>query len=446
MTDPARPRLERTLTLFDGTMIVMGTIIGIGVFFTPSRVAGATGSHGLSLLAWTLGALIALAGGCTYAALGAALPRTGGPYVYLREGCGRLVAFLYGWMLLAAIVSGAIAVIGLVFADHLARFFPLGGAGRSCVAAATIVLLTAVNVLGVRWGSRVQNLFTLLKIASLLLLVAAGLWRGSEPLSLRVTAEPQASSLAAGFISAMVGVLFSFGGWQNLCNVAGELKRPERDLPRAILIGVLGVAAVYLLANFAYLRLLPIEELRASAAPAAAALERAIGERAGDVTALLTLCSAFGILNGLLLSAPRVYYAMAEDGLLFRPFGAVSCRFRTPATAILVQGGAAALLVFWGSVFDLLDYVVFADWLFFTLNALALFVIVRRSRPAALQRGAFGYPWAPALFGLLGAAVTAGTLIVQWRSAGRGVAILAAGALVYAMFLRRGRGGRAPAP
>ncbi len=446
MTDRPAPRLERSLTLFDGTMIVMGTIIGIGIFFTPSRVAGATGSHGLSLLAWGVGALIALAGGCTYAALGAALPQTGGPYVYLRAGCGRLVAFLYGWMLLTAIVSGAIAVIGLVFADHLARFFPLEGAAKSCVAAATIVLLTVVNVLGVRWGSRVQNLFTLLKVASLLLLVGAGLWRGREPLTLGVSVAPEASSLAAGFVSAMVGVLFSFGGWQNLCNVGGELKRPERDLPRAILIGVLGVAAVYLLANFAYLRLLPIEELRSSAVPAAAALERAIGARAGDVTALLILCSAFGILNGLLLSAPRVYYAMAEDRLLFRPFGAVSSRFRTPAFAILVQGGAAALLVFWGSVFDLLDYVVFADWLFFTLNALALFVIVRKLKPAVLRGGAFGYPWAPALFGLLGAAMTVGTLIAQWRNAGRGVAILAVGVLVYALFLRRGRGGRAPAP
>jgi len=411
-------------------MIVIGTIIGIGIFFTPSRVARYGGSPLLSLAAWTLGGLIALAGGYTYAALGVAHPKTGGPYIYLREGLGRLPAFLYGWMLLMAIVSGAIAVIGLIFVDHLARFFPMGETARAFLAAGLIIGLTVVNLIGVQWGSRVQNLFTLLKIASLLFLIAAGLWRGSEPL-LTEAVRPEGVTLAGGFVSAMVGVLFAFGGWQNLSTVAGELKRPEQDLPKAIGLGVLTVAVVYLLANLAYLRLLPLEVLAHSKVPAADALSRAVGESAGDLTALLILCSAFGILNGLLLSAPRVYFAMARDGLLPARFGRVHPRFRTPALSICAQSGMAALLVFWGSVEALLEYVVFADWLFFSLNALALFLIVQKGGVARASLRRFGYPVVPLVFGLLATAVTVGISIAEWHNAWRGLLILLAGIAVY---------------
>ena len=436
----SQPELRRSLGRFDGTMIVMGTIIGIGIFFTPSRVAGDTGSPLMALLAWTVGGLIALAGGYTYAALGVAHPKTGGPYIYLREGLGRLPAFLYGWMLLMAIVSGAIAVIGLVFVDHLARFFPMGEFAKALLAAGIILGLTVINLLGVQWGSRVQNLFTLLKIASLLFLIVVGLWYGSEPLlpesllpELLVTETPLPAgrSLLGGFVAGMVGVLFSFGGWQNLSNVAGELKRPGEDLPKAIGVGVLAVAVLYLLGNYAYLRLLPMEQLVASDVPAAAALERAIGESAGDLTAILILCSAFGILNGLLLSAPRVYFAMAKDGMLPAAFGRVHARFRTPFVAICAQSGMAALLVFWGSVGALLDYVVFADWLFFALNGLALFLIVRRGGVARQTLRRFGYPWVPLLFGVAATAVAVGILIGQWENAWRGLLILLAGIVVF---------------
>ena len=439
-----QPELRRSLGRFDGTMIVMGTIIGIGIFFTPSRVAGESGSPQLALLAWFVGGLIALAGGYTYAALGVAHPKTGGPYIYLREGLGRFTAFLYGWMLLMAIVSGAIAVIGLVFVDYLTRFFPMGDLARGMTAAGVILGLTVINLLGVQWGSRVQNLFTVLKIVSLAGLIVAGLARGSEPLLADAAtsfeaAGPAVGATFGGFVSAMVGVLFSFGGWQNLSNVAGEMKRPASDLPRAIFWGVLGVALLYLLANVAYLRLLPFEELVESQAPAAAALERALGKSGGNITAILILCSAFGILNGLLLSTPRVYFAMARDGLLPSMFGRVHPRFRTPVPAILVQSGMAALLVFWGSVGALLDYVVFADWLFFALNALALFMIVRKGGAAHMNLRAFGYPWVPFLFGALGTVVTAGILIHQWENAWKGLLILLAGALVYLIHARRQR-------
>ncbi len=428
--------LRRTLNRFDATMIVMGTIIGIGIFFTPSRVAGAVGSPWIALLAWTVGGVIALCGAATYAALGRTLPETGGPYVYLREGLGRFPAFLYGYIVLTAIMTGAVAVIGVVFVDHVAWFFAMGETTRLLVAAAVILGLTAVNVAGVVWGSRIQNAFTVLKIVSLLGLVAAGVFKGGASFDVAATRVEDAPGPIVGFVSALVGVLFSFGGWQNLTNVAGEMKDPDRDLPRAILVGVLGVATVYVLANVAYLRLLPIDELVRSSVPAAAALEQAIGPRAGDVTALLILCSAFGILNGLTLAGPRIYYAMAKDGLLPRAFGRVHASFHTPAAAIVAQGGIAValLVVFGGEVGPLTDYVVFADWLFFTLNAVALFALVAKGRETA--RG-LGHPVVPGLFGLLSAAVTVGILVAQWENASKGLVILGVGALLYAAFGRR---------
>ncbi len=434
-----RPELVRSLTLFDGTMIVMGTIIGIGIFFTPSRVVGAVGSPAVALAAWVVGGLIAMTGAYTYAALGAIHPRTGGPYVYLAEGLGRLPAFLYGYMLLLAVLSGAIALIGLIFVDHLAAFVPLTDTVRLVAATGTIVLLAFINVVGVRWGSRVQNLFTVLKVVALLGLVAAGLLFGSNALGGTAREPVGAATVIGGFVSAMVGVLFSFGGWQNLTNVAGEMKDPARDLPRAILIGTVGVAVVYLLANVAYLRLLPADELARSSAPAVEALENAIGPKAGGVVAVLILCSAFGILNGLMLAGPRIYFAMARGGDLFRAFGTVHARFRTPSLAIAVQAAMAVLLlwVFRGHVADLTDYVVFADWLFFTLNGVALFAIIRRSGRAAAAGRRYGYPWVPAVFTALSAVVTVGVLIGQWQNAWKGLLILASGCVVFALQIRR---------
>lgn len=434
--EPQQVELRRSLNRFDATMIVMGTIIGIGIFFTPSRVAGAVGSPWIALLAWGLGGVIAFCGASTYAALGQTLPHTGGPYVYLREGLGRFPAFLYGYIVLTAIMTGAVAVIGVVFVDYLAWFFDMGAVTKLVVAAAVILGLTVVNVVGVVWGSRVQNVFTVLKIASLLGLVVVGLWKGGTSFDVVATRAADAPGPLTGFVSALVGVLFSFGGWQNLTNVAGEMKDPDRDLPRAILVGVVGVATVYLLANVAYLRLLPIDALVASNVPAAAALEQAIGPRAGDVTALLILCSAFGILNGLTLAGPRIYYAMAKDGLLPRAFGRVHATFRTPVAAIVAQGAIATalLVVFGGEVGPLTDYVVFADWLFFTLTALSLFALVAKGRTSVR---ALGYPIVPGLFALLSAAVTVGILIAQWENASKGLAILGVGAALYFLFGRR---------
>jgi APA family basic amino acid/polyamine antiporter len=437
--------LPRTLSRFDATMIVMGTIIGIGIFFTPARVLLVTGNPARALASWGLGGVVALTGAFTFAQLGLLLPHAGGPYVYLREGLGRPVAFLYGWMSLMAIVSGAIAVIGFTFAEHLALLLPdaLATEGtRRAVAVALVASLTLVNVVGMHWGARVQNVVTVLKVASLLGIIAVGLWKGSEPALSAAPlegAETASRSFAAGVLAGMVGVMFSFGGWQNLNNVAAELKDVRRDLPWAIVAGVVGVAAVYLLANFAMLRLLPADELARSPVPAAAALEHAIGPTAGAVTAALILCSAFGIVNGLLLSFPRVYYAMGRDGLLFASFGRVHRRFRTPAVAVLAQGAIATAMLFVGGYAQLLDYVVFADWVFFFLGGVALFRIRRRLGAAAAALPRLGHPWLPLAFTACALAILVSVLIQQWENARFGLLVLAAGALVYALVLFRGR-------
>lgn len=424
--------LDRSLTRFDATMLVMGTIVGVGIFFQPQKTAAATGSAGWSMASWVIGSVLALTGAFTYAALGKLVPKTGGPYLYLREAFGRLPAFLYGWMVLVAIGSGAIAVVGLIFVDYLVRVLKidpasLGAHGRSAIAAGTILLLTLINVAGVKWGSRLQNVLTLLKIASLCALVVAGIARGDREISFAVATGYEPDTMFHGLFPAMAGVLFAFGGWQNLSNVAGEMKAPEKDLAPAIVFGVIGVAILYVLANVGFLSLLSVDELVASKAPAADALARAFGEGAGDVAAAMILVSAFGIVNGLLLSLPRIYFAMAQDGLLPARLGIVSDRFRSPVGAIVVQASVAIGFCFTGSVFALTDYVAFADWFFFSLNALALFAIARRAN----QPIGLGYPLVPGVFAVLSIVVTVGMLVTTWENSRYGLIFLAAGVVVH---------------
>lgn len=434
--------LDRSLTRFDATMLVMGTIVGVGIFFQPQKTAIATGSAGWSLTSWIIGSVLALTGAFTYAALGKLVPKTGGPYIYLREAFGPLAAFLYGWMVLVAIGSGAIAVVGLIFVDYLERVLraspllsdllrldpePFSSLEKSLIAAGTILLLTLINVAGVKWGSRVQNVLTVLKIASLCALVIAGLSQGTREITFAVAPGREPDTMFHGLFPAMAGVLFAFGGWQNLSNVAGEMKSPEKDLAPAIVFGVIGVALLYVFANLGFLSLLSVEELIASPAPAADALARAFGAEAGHLAAGMILVSAFGIVNGLLLSLPRIYFAMAQDGLLPARLAIVSDRFRSPVGAISIQAAVAIGFCFTGSVFALTDYVAFADWFFFSLNALALFVLARRSaQPIGL-----GYPLVPGVFAVLAIAVTIGMSITTWENSRYGLLFLAAGTIVH---------------
>jgi APA family basic amino acid/polyamine antiporter len=441
-------------------MLVIGGIIGSGIFLNPAIVAQRVHTPALTLGVWVLGGLVALLGAFVYGELGRRFPRAGGSYVYLRDAFGPLPAFLNAWGLLLIIATGAIAAVAMAFASYTLALTGWPDGARLPLAVGAIVLLSGVNYLGVRLGALTQNVFTLLKLGALAALIAAGLLSGGAGDSAAAAAAapgpsaPDALVLAVG--AALVPVLFSYGGWQQTNMVAEELVDPERTLPRALLLGVLGVVAVYLLANVTYLRTLGAGGLAASGAPAADALGALLGPAGRTFITAGIAASTFGFLNLVILVSPRVYQAMAADGLFFPQLARIHPRHRTPSTAILFQAAWAVLLTFTGTYGELLDYVVFADWLFFGATAATLFVYRARERaltpagraPPAGYR-AWGYPLTPLLFIAAALYVVAGSVASNPLNALKGTLLLGAGVPVYLYWRRRAAGGAgaaAPAP
>ncbi|HEY4592367.1 MAG TPA: amino acid permease, partial [Thermoanaerobaculia bacterium] len=357
----------RRLGLFSGTMAVVGGIIGGGIFRTPAAVAERAGSVGLTLAVWITGGMVALAGAFCFGELGARRPRAGGGYVYLRETFGPLPAFLYGWTLLLVIATGAIAAVAVLFADYALALLGLPGGWNLPVAVASVVVLSGINYRGVRPGALTQNLFTVLKLLALALLIGVGLaWASPAPAS---TPRPVAhGSPIVAFGAALVPVLFTYGGWQQTNFIAEEILEPERTLPRALVLGVIIVVVVYLSANLAYLRVLGLGGLAASAAPAAEVMERLLGPRGAGLIAAGIAISSFGFLNLVILVTPRVFQAMAADGVFLPRLARLHPVYQTPADAILLQAGWAILLILSGSFAQLVDYVTFGDWIFFGLT------------------------------------------------------------------------------
>ncbi len=392
--EPARPPATtdyaRTLGTFDATMVVVGGIIGAGIFLNPAIVAQRVGSAGAVLAAWGLGGAIALVGAFCFAELGNRLPKAGGGYVYLREAFGPVPAFLYGWTQLLVINTGGVAAVAITFASYAANVVGAGDASIKPVAVAAIVLLSGINAAGVRFGSWVQNAFTILKLLALAVLVATGAWLwGSHGLTSGPGPERGGVTvLAMG--TALVAVLFAYGGWQMANNIAEEIKEPERRLPRALVIGVVIVVVVYLSANAAYLGALGPAGLASSKAPAADAMQAAFGRAGGVLIAVGVACSTFGILNVFILAPPRIYRAMAQDGAFFEAVSRLSPRTRTPVTGIWIQAIWAVVLTLSGTYAQLLDWVVFGDWIFFGLIVSTLFVYRIRDARARAQAGETG--------------------------------------------------------
>ena len=423
------------LGLFSGTMMVVGGIIGSGIFLNPAIVAARVRSAGLTLAVWVLGGVIALIGALVYAELGARRPVAGGGYVYLRDAFGRLPAFLYAWTLLLVIATGAIAAVAVTFATYAATLLGLGAATRVPLAVGAILLLSAINYVGVKPGAVTQNVLTLLKLAALAVLIIAGLLLPHPTATAaQMTPLPGGSEvLAVG--AALVPVLFAFGGWQQTNFIAEELIEPERNLPRALLGGVTIVVAVYLLANVAYLRTLGVDGLAASTAPAADAMRALLGAPGAALIAAGIAVSTFGFLNLVILVSPRVYRAMAADGLFFPSLARLHPRYRTPAAAILFQGAWAIILTLTGRYGDLLDYVVFGDWIFFAATASTLFYFRARER-RGLERADLrfrmpGYPAGPILFMLAALYVVIGSIASNPGNAVKGTALMAVGVPVF---------------
>ena len=432
--------LRRELGLFSAALLVVGGIIGSGIFFTPAETARNLPTGGWVLGVWALGGVVALAGALTYAELGAMLPEAGGAYVYVREAFGKLPAFLLGWMTLLMIASGAIAAVAMGFAGYLERFVPLDAVGgRIGVAAATIVLLTVTNYLGVKPGTVTANVFTLAKIFALgaLIVVGAVVVVGAPA---PVVAPPVAPPLANGFAAAFVAVLFTIGGWQQTNMVAGEIKDPARTLPRALAIGIGIVIAIYLGANVVYLKALGRDGLAASQAVAADAAQRFIGARGATAITLAAMLSIFGFVNVALLTNARVLYALGKDGAFVASAAKVHPRFGSPHVALLMLGGWSLVLLFAtrGTIGTLLSGVVFADWIFFGLGAASVFVL-RRTRPDAPRPyRVHGYPFMPAFFVACAVVGVVSAYVSAFRMSLVGTAMLVAGVAVYRFSGRRG--------
>ncbi len=446
------PGYARRLGPFSATMAVIGGIIGAGIFLNPAIVAQRVHTPALTLGAWVLGGVIAITGAFCFAELGSRIPRAGGGYVYLRGAYGGLPAFLYGWALLLVMATGAIAAVAVTFARYLGALLSLPGAATLPVAVAAIALLSTINYLGVKPGAVTQNVFTILKLTALVLLIGAGLLL---PLGPDVTARlaaagppaaPPGIVLAMG--AALVPVLFATGGWQQTNFIAEEIIDPRRNLPLAIVLGVGVVVAVYLLANLSYLRVLGAPGLAASAAPAADVMRAVRGSGGASLIALGIALSTFGFLNLVILVSPRVYQAMAADGAFFPALARLHPRYRTPGAAIVFQGAWGILLTLSGTYAQLLDYVVFGDWIFFGLVVSTLFVYRRREAAAGGPGGAgtseaayraWGYPWTAGLFVIAAVYVVASSIASNPRNAAIGAGLLVLGVPVYLFWKGRSR-------
>jgi APA family basic amino acid/polyamine antiporter len=438
---------DRRLGPFSATLAVVGGIIGSGIFLNPAIVAQRVGSGAMVLLAWALGGAIALAGAFCFAELGRRAPRAGGGYVYLRDALGPLPGFLYGWALLLVISTGAMAAVAVTFARYALALLGQGPELAVPVAVGAIVLLTIVNWFGVAPGAITQNVFTLLKLAALVLLITIGLLSGagaggagtaiapSEP------AFPGAAAAAMAMGAALVPVLFSYGGWQQTNFIAEELVDAERTLPRALVLGTSIVVAVYMLANLAYLRVLGADGLAASSAPAADLLARTAGPAGRVLISAGIAASTFGFLDLVILVSPRVYQAMAADGAFVPALARLHPRWRTPSLALIVQAVWACALALSGTYGQLLDYVVFGDWIFFGLCAVALIVYRRRSGPPD-RFGVPLWPLTPLLFIAAACYVVVSSVLSNPGNALLGAGLLLLGVPVFLLGRKR-RGGAA---
>ena len=424
--------LARRLGVFDATMIVMGGIIGAGIFRNPSVVAQQVGTPSLMLGAWVTGGVIALAGAFVYAELAQRRPEVGGQSAYIRDAFHPMAAFLYGWTLLLVTQTGGMAAVAMTFADYFRELTGLD-VPRSAIAVATLLTFTVINCLGVRSGSNVQSTLMVVKIAAILMLVVLG-WRAVH--SENFSALPAHSRNS--FLAAMVPVLFAYGGWQTASFVSGEMRNPERDLPRGLLYGVLGVLALYLAVNVVCILALGPEALATTQTPASEVMRRALGEGGARLIAAGIAVSTVGFLSQGMLTAPRVYYAMARDGVFFRRVGTLNEKTRAPVTAIALQGvWACAIVLFFQLYGPVLNYVVALDAVFFGLTGAALLVFRGRNPAAVKGMSMPGHPVTTLVFVLAFWTLALSTILKFPRDAGMGVMILLLGVPVYLYWSKR---------
>jgi APA family basic amino acid/polyamine antiporter len=421
------PDLLRALGLFDTAAIVIGTVIGSGIFLVPAEIARAVHSAPLMLAVWTVGGVLSLLGALSLAELGAAMPHAGGIYTYIARAFGPMLGFLCGWMLFSVATSGSIATLGAALPIYLGGLIPMGPIGSKLVGVAAILLLTAINIVGVKSGALVQNILTTLKVGGLVAMVAV-IFLAPSP------EAPSAAPVQGGpvglmaFGVALVAVLWAYEGWHDVGFAAGEIDNPQRNFPRGLIAGTSIVVGLYLVANLAYLHVLSPAEIASSERVALTAIRKVAGEWGVKFLTAAIVCSILGAMNALVLAGPRAYYQMARDGLFFRRLGHVHAAFRTPVDALVVQAIWSCLLVlFIGGFSQLFTYVIFGGWIFYAL-AVASVVVLRRKDPGMERPFRVpGYPFVPLLFVLGAAALVANTLVTSPRESSIGLAFIALG-------------------
>jgi APA family basic amino acid/polyamine antiporter len=477
--EAARTELVKGLGLFDSTTIVMGSMIGSGIFIVAADIARLVGSPGLFLLAWVVSGFMTVMAAVTYGELAGMMPQAGGMYIYLREAFGPLFGFLYGWTLFLVIQTGTAAAVAVAFGKFLGVFVPwvsaqnilvhlghlnlpghaiaLTVSTQQLIAILALLFLSVLNVFGLRVGAWVQNIFTILKVGALLGLVGLGLWWVRRPSSTTVRVAPLWQGVHWDLATltvlavALVGPLFSSDAWHNITFAGAEVVNPKRNLPLALFLGTTGVCALYFACNWVYLRALPFFgipqggllargiQYAAEDRVATAAIQAMLGGKGAGLMAAAIMISTFGCMNGLLLTGARVYYAMARDGLFFSAVGTVNSRYHTPAISLLVQGVWAALLTLSGTYSQLLDYVIFAVLLFYILTIVGVFRL-RRLRPDAPRPyRAWGYPVLPVMYIVLGLFVEWALLTHKALRSVAGLSLVALGIPVFYLWRRRQR-------
>ncbi|HEV3063001.1 MAG TPA: amino acid permease [Vicinamibacterales bacterium] len=430
---------RRELGLFDSAVVVAGGIVGVGIFANPSNVARTVGAPALILSVWAIGGGVALIGAFVWAELASRFPHVGGQYVYLQKAYPPIVGFLYGVALLFIINGGSLAAVSILFASYVDRsFITLGPTGIRLTAAAALVGLTAVNAIGVRAGTRTNNVLMGAKVLGMLTLIGLAFSDGSRPASDFTTRAIETSTASGGLgfvrmiLTALVPVLFAYGGWQSCGNIAAEIKDPARNLARANVIGVTVVVALYLSMNLAYLWVMTPSEMAASPALASDMARAVAGATGARFVAALIVVSSLGFLAVVILTGPRLYYAMAADGLFFRRAGRLHPRFRTPVFALSFQAAVSLALMTTNTYDQLLSYVVFADWLFFGLTAAALFVVrARDDAGGAVHGGVPGHPVTTGVFVAVAAGVVVNSFVAYPTQSLVGTAILAVASAVF---------------
>lgn len=436
--------LPRKLGLLDATFIVIGIVIGSGIFLLPNLIARALPSAFAIIAVWVVAGVLSYFGALAYAELGAMMPATGGQYVYLREAFGPACAFLCAWVFVLAVLPGGIAFLAVGFSIYLDHFIPLSPVMRSVAALTLVALLSAANYIGVREGAWIQRIFTTLKIGGLLLVIGAAMF---APHVRNAPGLPPAlvqplSYAAFGFV--MTACLMAYNGWSYVSFVAGEIKDPQRNLPRSLALGMGAVVALYVFANIAYMNVMTVPQIAAAERVGADVARRTMGPAGASVLSAIVLLSIIGAINGCILTAARIPFAQARDGLFFSRFGQIHPRFKTPAFAIVAQSLWSGVLILTGSYETLFSYTMLSAWVFYTLSVLAVWVLRRKMPDAPRPYKMLGYPFTLWAFVIVSVWFMVDALLNQPKISGIALGIAAAGIPFY--FIWRGAESRDTLP